>query len=142
MKCFAYLSHAARAETEASLADLARHCATLNARAGVTGVLTYADGRFAQLIEGPRDGVDDAIARINNSRRHRDITALGEAAIDARAFPDWPIQWLTAQDAADLERVVAARVLLPIQAELIGRIVLFLRCESGAGDGVRRLRPA
>ncbi len=130
MKCFAYLSHAAWPETDASLAELAQQCAALNARANVTGVLAYADGRFAQIVEGPRDGVDEVLTRINDSRRHRDITVLGEAAIDVRAFPDWNMQWLREQHADGLERVNAVRPLLPIQVELIGRIVLFMRCEQ------------
>jgi Sensors of blue-light using FAD len=149
MKCFAYLSHAARPETDASLAELVRQCATLNARAGVTGVLAYADGRFAQIVEGPRDGVDEVLARINDSRRHRDITVLGEASIESRAFPDWPMQWVHEADAADLERigigmrigtVRAARPLLPIQLELIGRMVRFLWFEQAQSERVARSR--
>lgn len=130
MKCVAYLSHAARPETEASIVELAHECAAANAQAGVTGVLAYIDGRFAQLIEGPRDGVDDVLARINDSRRHRDITVLGESAIDARAFPDAGMLLLRVDDAAALEAMARTRPLLrPIQIDLLGRIARFLRWE-------------
>lgn len=135
MKCFAYLSHAAQPETDASIAELITHCRVLNERANVTGVLAYGNGRFAQIVEGPRDGVDDVIARINDSRRHRDITVLGEAAIDSRAFPGWSLERLNEDRAADLERIGMVWALLPIQLELIGRVVRFLRFELGPGHG-------
>jgi hypothetical protein len=143
MKCFAYLSHAARPEDDASIAELVRQCATLNARVGVTGVLAYADGRFAQIVEGPRDGVDEVLARINDSRRHRDITVLGEASIQSTAFPDWPMQWVHEAHAADLERIGTAGAvqrLRPIQLELIGRMVRFLWFEQAQNERLAPLR--
>lgn len=130
MKCFAYLSHAVGPQTQASVAELARESAVSNVKAGVTGVLAYVDGRFAQIVEGPREGVDDVLVRINNSRRHRDITVLGEVAIDVRAFPDWSMQCITEERAAHLEAIAKTPGLLPVQVDLIDRIVRFLRWEG------------
>ena len=131
MKCFAYLSHATRPETDASLAELAHECASANAALDVTGVLAHANGRFAQLIEGPRDGVDHVIARINASRRHRDITVLGENAIDTRAFEGWHMLLCRREGIDDeLERIARHTGLTPIQADLVARILLFVRWEG------------
>jgi blue light- and temperature-responsive anti-repressor len=137
MKCFAYLSHAAGAETETSLAELAQGCRTFNAQVGVTGVLTYVEGRFAQLVEGPRDGVDEVIARINASRRHRDITALGETVVASRAFAGQPMLWRPAGVAEELERISRDPDLTRLQADLVTRILLFTRWEGGVVNGER-----
>jgi hypothetical protein len=136
MKCFVYLSHATRTEDETSLAELAQQCRTFNAQAGVTGVLTFTNGRFAQLIEGPRDGVDEVIARINASKRHRDITALGETAIEVRAFDGQPMLWRPDAIAEELERIGRDSNLTRLQADLATRILLFTRWEglSVAGE--------
>lgn len=133
MKCFAYLSHATRTEDAASLAQLAQQCAAFNTGVDVTGVLAYADGRFAQIVEGPRDGVDQVIARINDSRRHRDLTALGEGGIAARTFPDWRMHLLVEGAAADLHRAQAQPLLTPQQVDLVNRILLFLHWEKRPG---------
>jgi hypothetical protein len=137
MKCFAYLSHATRPETRASLAALAQQCQALNTPLEVTGVLTCTDGCFAQFIEGPRDGVDEVIARIKASQRHRDITVLGESAIDARAFAGSPMLWRHVGVPEELERAKHDARLTSLQADLVNRILLFTRWEGGASGANR-----
>jgi blue light- and temperature-responsive anti-repressor len=57
----------------------------------VTGALLYADGGFAQVIEGAREIVERTFDRIALDRRHTDVTVLCFTPTQRRSFPDWPL---------------------------------------------------
>jgi hypothetical protein len=60
-----------------------------NARIGVTGALLYSARRFAQVLEGPPDAVEEIFEVIQCDPRHASITVLEVASPAARAFGDW-----------------------------------------------------
>ena len=72
-----------------SLHDIVDVARRRNAAVGLTGALLHSAGRFAQVLEGPRDAVLDAFERIRRDRRHDDVRRLRLARIDARDFPGW-----------------------------------------------------
>ena len=60
-----------------------------NARAGLTGMLLFADGGFIQALEGSRDAVEQTYQRILDDPRHGGVQELFRGETNARQFPDW-----------------------------------------------------
>lgn len=60
-----------------------------NGRAGVTGALIFNDGVFGQVLEGPKDAVDETFERIQLDERHHNVTLLDITPIEERSFADW-----------------------------------------------------
>jgi len=60
-----------------------------NAAAGLSGALIFANGNFAQVLEGPRAALEARFERIQGDPRHHDIKVLEFTAVAAREFPDW-----------------------------------------------------
>ncbi|AWN46763.1 hypothetical protein DK419_10950 [Methylobacterium terrae] len=65
-----------------------------NRRVGVTGALMFNGGAFAQVLEGPRTGVEDTFERIQRDERHGDVTVLQCGPVEARGFPDWSMAFV------------------------------------------------
>ena len=60
-----------------------------NAVAGVTGALMFNAGAFAQVLEGPRKGVEETFERIQCDVRHGDVTVLQCGPTLSRSFANW-----------------------------------------------------
>jgi len=60
-----------------------------NLLVGVTGVLLFSAGCFAQVLEGASEDVELVFERVRKDPRHRDITVIQEGPIPARSFGDW-----------------------------------------------------
>ncbi|TNC15765.1 blue light sensor protein [Methylobacterium terricola] len=65
-----------------------------NRKVGVTGALMFNGGAFAQVLEGPRKGVEDTFERIQRDERHGDVTVLQCGPVEARGFPDWSMAFV------------------------------------------------
>lgn len=65
-----------------------------NRRAGVTGALMFNGGAFAQVLEGPQEGVEDTFERIQRDIRHGDVTVLECGPVDARSFDSWSMAFV------------------------------------------------
>ncbi|MFH6783833.1 MULTISPECIES: BLUF domain-containing protein [Methylobacterium] len=65
-----------------------------NRKVGVTGALMFNGGAFAQVLEGPRAGVEDTFERIQRDERHGDVTVLQCGPVEARGFPDWSMAFV------------------------------------------------
>lgn len=60
-----------------------------NVRDDITGALTYYDGWFIQVIEGPLAKLDDLMLRLAGDDRHFDIDVAERISVPRRLFPDW-----------------------------------------------------
>ncbi|MET7243905.1 BLUF domain-containing protein [Methylobacterium sp. EM32] len=65
-----------------------------NRAAGVTGALMFNGGAFAQVLEGPRAGVEETFERIQRDERHGDVTVLQCGPAETRGFPDWSMAFV------------------------------------------------
>jgi len=65
-----------------------------NAAAGVTGALMFNAGAFAQVLEGPRRGVEATFERIQRDLRHDDVTVLQCGPAESRAFGNWSMAFV------------------------------------------------
>lgn len=82
----------------------------------VTGLLIVGGRRFLQLLEGPREAVDETFSRIERDARHFALVKLHDRSIDHRAFESWSMGFERggiAPDQAPLEDQISA-ILGPI----------------------------
>lgn len=63
-----------------------------NSRDGITGALICREDLFVQLLEGPRDVVTAAYARILQDDRHVDVATLTSGDLEERLFPKWSMR--------------------------------------------------
>lgn len=84
-----YSSTAAVPFDDDALAQLLEASRVSNVATDLSGLLLYRKGRFLQVLEGPEPAVRDAIDRIGNDPRHRDVRILVAEPIEKRRFADW-----------------------------------------------------
>ncbi|CAN5421162.1 hypothetical protein BH10PSE5_BH10PSE5_31200 [soil metagenome] len=94
--CLAYLSTATAPFDPEALAALIETSQRNNARRGVTGMLCYYDGSFLQFLEGAAAEVESALAVISRDPRHTGLIEMYRAPIAGRAFPDWSMALMRA----------------------------------------------
>ncbi|SPO19831.1 uncharacterized protein UTRI_00226_B [Ustilago trichophora] len=56
---------------------------------GITGLLLYRDGSFAQFLEGPADAVDSLYDRIERDPRHHGVIRVVRQKVTKRDFRQW-----------------------------------------------------
>ena len=94
-----------------------------NSTVGVTGALMFNAGAFAQVLEGPRQGVEATFERIQRDLRHGDVTVLQCGPTESRGFANWSMAFvgqstqgqarfsgLAAESGFDLSRLDGDRV--------------------------------
>ncbi|MEZ5938881.1 MAG: BLUF domain-containing protein [Hyphomonadaceae bacterium] len=89
-----YLSTAVEPFGALDLQTLLFRTRTRNAAKGVTGLLVYHDGCFIQVLEGPRDVVEDTLATIRTDPRHIGVIVLEQVAIAERSFPHFSMSYV------------------------------------------------
>lgn len=93
MRQLIYTSTANARSATSLTPDILHGARAHNGISGVTGLLCAADDRFLQLLEGPAESVDVAMARIKDDPRHRDIELLVDRPVERRAFGDWAMAY-------------------------------------------------
>ena len=71
-----------------------------NKEAGITGVLCYDPRFFLQVLEGPRDKVNEPYCGIAGDRRHVGVTLLAYDDVEDRIFAEWSMAYVRMDDAA------------------------------------------
>lgn len=83
-----YTSTAAENFGRPELVQLLKGSVERNARAGITGLLLYAGGRFMQVLEGEEEAVITLFAKISRDPRHHHVIPLIHEPIERRQFPN------------------------------------------------------
>ncbi|CBQ67585.1 conserved hypothetical protein [Sporisorium reilianum SRZ2] len=60
-----------------------------NTSQGITGLLLYRDGSFAQFLEGPADAVDALYDKIERDPRHHGVIRVLRQSVTKRDFREW-----------------------------------------------------
>ncbi len=89
MYSLTYVSSAVNLFSPEDLRALLTQSRNNNERAGITGLLLYKSGNFMQVLEGERDAVLAAKARIAADARHRGILVLLQSEVAQRSFRNW-----------------------------------------------------
>jgi hypothetical protein len=103
MKRVMYVSRARHRMTHGELTDLLLGARRRNEEHGITGILVYAAGNFAQVLEGPDEAIDRLLQNLHADPRHDDYRVIAEASVEARYFDGWSMDW------ADLDRFDESR---------------------------------
>ena len=78
------------------LEDILEQAQSNNSRNGITGALVYIDGSFLQILEGENDKVQALMQKISNDFRHETVSVLHEGEIEAAAFSEWKMAYVSA----------------------------------------------
>lgn len=60
-----------------------------NTLMAITGVMTFSQDAFLQVLEGPRGAVNQLYAKLMADPRHSDLTLLGYEHVSGRRFAEW-----------------------------------------------------
>lgn len=80
--------------TRGELADLLAGARLRNEQYGITGLLVYNAGYFAQVLEGPVAAMRPLLANIAKDPRHAEYQLVSEGYIDERYFEGWAMDWV------------------------------------------------
>lgn len=83
-----------QAETATEIQQILEASQRNNTKVGVTGALMFNDGAFAQVLEGPRRGVEETFERIQRDSRHGDVTVLQCGPAESRGFANWSMAFV------------------------------------------------
>ena len=100
MKCIAYVSrapisrasireHSVRMPT--GLSEIISASREHNPKSQITGIVSYREGQYFQVLEGPNFEVDKLMAKIAADPRHEDIWVFLNVRVAQRSFPNWGV---------------------------------------------------
>jgi hypothetical protein len=84
-----YASVAPAPASSRDLMDILEVARFRNRKAGITGLLCYANQRFLQVLEGPPEAVCETFYRLLRDSRHSEIRLLDFRHTAGRLFDDW-----------------------------------------------------
>ena len=91
-----YISKAAQGKSHAQLAmqlsQIFRVSKAKNSRAGVSGVITYSNGHYFQVIEGDPQSLQPLYKKILEDDRHSDVQKILDVETTERYFSDFSMR--------------------------------------------------
>ena len=85
-----YLSEATNTEDiDQQIEDILEKSIKNNSRSSITGCLIYNSGYFLQLLEGPKEKVEQTLLRIENDKRHRSVSLIVSQDAIRPIFKHW-----------------------------------------------------
>lgn len=98
-----YCSRATAGVDDTAVARIIESARRHNPVYGITGLLVFGSGIFFQWLEGPRDNVQQLMARLEKDPRHENVVTISEGEeVRERLFPDWDMELVTAVDIRDV----------------------------------------
>lgn len=95
MKCIAYVSKASNNDSNTrvptGLSDIINFSRKHNPESQITGIISYREGQYLQVIEGPPIEVDKLMKRIATDPRHEDIWVFLDTHVAQRHFYSWSV---------------------------------------------------
>ena len=96
------------AEQDAAIRQILASSRINNQRLEVTGALLFSAESFAQVLEGPKDAVEETFERIQRDIRHGDVTVLNSGGSGPRDFANWSMAYVQPPSKEQSDRVAAA----------------------------------
>ena len=69
-----------------------------NHKRNITGAIVYSGRVFLQLIEGPREQINQLFQSISHDARHYDVSLVSFRTVGERRFPEWEMNYLSTVD--------------------------------------------
>lgn len=95
-----FISAATHFQTARELNEIMRASRMRNRAEGVSSLMIYNDGSFAQLMEGPRQAVLNVFERIKADTRHNGVAVIFQEETEKRITEGWDMQVLPASKIA------------------------------------------
>jgi hypothetical protein len=95
-----YVSEPAQEMSFLGLMRLLYHSYLSNANKGITGALIFENNHFGQVIEGPKDQIEDLWKRIQKDSRHKNIRLIDSKPIKHRSFSKWTMVFQGSEEVA------------------------------------------
>ena len=89
-----FISAATHFKTARELNEIMRASRMRNRAEGVSSLLIYNDGSYAQLMEGPKQAVLNVFERIKTDKRHTGAAVIFQEETDTRITEGWDMQLL------------------------------------------------
>jgi hypothetical protein len=96
-----YASAAAQRLSEGELAEILSVARAKNTELDISGMLTYHEGSFLQVLEGPEDKVEALLCVIEKDPRHNRMQLLLKDTVDQKEFGDWSMAFVDTTGGAD-----------------------------------------
>ena len=96
---------------------LLTHSRSSNSRRGITGILLHVGRTFFQVLEGPRDAVDELYAKILVDARHTRITRIIYEPIARRFFGEFSMNFASLS-ASELSEAIEEQDQAGVEAQL------------------------
>lgn len=77
---------------------LLKNARSANGHRDITGALLYRNGIFVQMLEGPKESVEDLRGRIYRDPRHSGILTLIRGYANERIFAEWTMHFISADE--------------------------------------------
>lgn len=95
MKRVAYISRSPMSErgirVPIGMSDIVEVSRKCNPMAQITGMLSYRQSQYVQVLEGPYDVITDLMSKISADTRHEDVWVFIDETISERGFPNWGV---------------------------------------------------
>lgn len=65
-----------------------------NEKKDVSGLLIFHEGSFIQVLEGPKEAVEEIYQKIEKDDRHKNIKLLSQKMLDEKEFESWSMGFL------------------------------------------------
>ena len=89
-----YISRARHQMSRGELSDLLAGARLRNEQHGITGILVYNAGYFAQILEGEEASIESLLANIKKDPRHDEYYMVSRGDIEERYFTGWAMDWV------------------------------------------------
>lgn len=106
--CITYFSTAVESTTEHDIIDIVEFSRIKNARLNITGVLLYINGNIVQVLEGPKEALEDLYKSIQADVRHTNVRAVISQPISQRLFSHWYMGYetLSVQQYEEVQNII------------------------------------
>lgn len=95
MRCVAYVSRTTTNDRGISLptglSEIVRISRRRNSSLQITGVLSYRQGQYFQVLEGSRIEVENLMSKISSDPRHQDLSVFLDVPVTERSFDSWNV---------------------------------------------------
>ena len=107
-----YISRATRPLGEDALRALFAGSRARNKARGITGMVLYHAGHFAQVLEGPSGAVGALMAAVQSDPRHDHIVVLSAGPVAERLFDGHSMDWAHLDQDTDSQHAELRRYML------------------------------
>lgn len=105
-----YDSETAKLFEESEMNAIVTAAELYNSAHEITGVLLYADSKWTQILEGPKDELQDLMKRIKKDTRHRNLRVYLDEPLPARNFASWSMGSVLGGVVSDVYRLSLPKI--------------------------------